>query len=280
MDLRRLKTIFIFILIALNLMFCAVLYNARNYEKEERLAMTASLTKLLAKNMIYLPEKLELPKSPEIHSFYLEKMFGDNEDLAEKFLGKDWEKTAPEQYRSEEGRLILDGDEFKFYVKNPTGNIVDLSQDTVEKLCRDEMQRLGIFSDLYVFNGVNFVDEGVRAIFTAQKEDVFFFDAYISFDVSEKGIASVSGRNMISNLVAAESDEIFFSITSILPDLTENPVLKKGVAHTIVSINSGYYIGKTEESYRNILAIPVWQIATDSGEILYYDARNGKFVQD
>ena len=56
MDLRRLKTIFIFILVALNIMFCAVLYSAQNYEKEERLAMTSSLTKLLAKNMIYLPE--------------------------------------------------------------------------------------------------------------------------------------------------------------------------------------------------------------------------------
>ena len=280
MDLRRLKTIFIFILIALNIMFCAVLYNAQNYEKEERLAMTASLTKLLAKNMIYLPEKTELPKSPEIYNFYLEKMFGNNEELADKLLGKGWSKIDDSQYKSEEGKLVLDGDEFKFYVKNPSGYIADLSQDTVEKLCRDEMQRLGIFSELYEFNGLNFVDEGVRAIFTAGQEEMFFFDGYISFDVSEKGITSISGRNMISNLVASQSDQKFFSITSILPDLIENPTLKKGVAHTIVSITSGYYIGRTEESYRNILAIPVWQIATDSGKILYYDARNGKYIQD
>ncbi len=278
MDLRRLKTIFIFVLAALNIMFCAVLYNAHNYEKEERIAMTASLTKLLAKNMINLPESVELPSSPEIYNFYLEKMFGDNDDLAERFLGKDWTQINEGQYKSEAGRLMLDGDEFKFYVKNPSSSISDLSQTTVERLCRDEMQRLGIFSELYVFNGVNFVDQGIRAIFTAQQEEMFFFDAYISFDVSQKGITSISGRNMISNLVAANSDDTFFSITSILPDLIENPALKKGVAHTIVSITSGYYIGETEESYRNILAIPVWQIATDSGEILYYDARNGKYI--
>ncbi len=279
MDLRRLKTIFIFVLIVLNIMFGAVLYNARNYEQEEQLAMKQSLTKLLAKNMIYLPEKLQLSESPEIKNYYLEKMFGNNEDLADRFLGKDREQTAKGQYKSNMGRLVLDGDEFKFYVKAPTGDTVELSQDTIEKLCRDEMQRLGIFSELYVFNGVNFVDEGVRAIFTAQQEEMFFFDAYISFDVSAQGITSISGRNMISNLVAADSDEQFFSITSILPDLVENPMLKKDVAHTIVSITSGYYIGETEESYRNILAIPVWQIATDSGEILYYDARNGKQIQ-
>ena len=280
MDLRRLKTIFIFILVALNIMFCAVLYSAQNYEKEERLAMTSSLTKLLAKNMIYLPEKTELPQSPKIYNFYLEKMFGNNEELADKLLDKDWTRIDDSQYKSEKGKLVLAGDEFKFYVKNPLGNITDLSQDTVEKLCRDEMQRLGIFSELYEFNGLNFVDDGVRAIFTAEQEGKFFFDGYISFDVGDKGITSISGRNMISNLIAMESDEVFFGITSILPDLIENPALKKGVAYTIVSITSGYYIGRTEESFRNILAIPVWQIATDSGEILYYDARNGKYIQD
>ncbi len=278
MDLRRLKTIFIFVLVALNIVFCAVIYNARNYEKEEQTAMTRSLTKLLGKNMINLPEGVVPLESPEIHSFYLEKMFGDNEDLTERFLGKDWQELRQGEYRSEKGRLLLEGDEFKFYVKEPAGALSDLSQNTIERLCRDEMQRLGIFSELYVFNGVNFVDEGVRAIFTAQQEEMFFFDAYISFDVNEKGINSISGRNMISNLVVANSDQRFFSITSILPDLIENPMLKKSVAHTIVSITSGYYIGTTEESYRNILAIPVWQIATDSGEILYYDARNGQYI--
>ncbi len=280
MDLRRLKTIFIFVLIVLNAVFGAVLYNARNYEREERLAMKQSLTKLLAKNMVYLPETIELPQSPEIHNFYLEKMFGDNDDLADRLLGKGWEKYSEDRYKSENGTLVLDGDEFKLYAAAESAAVTDFSQETIEKLCRDEMQRLGVFSELYVFNGVNFVDEGVRAIFTAQQEEMFFFDAYISFDIGSGGITSISGRNMVSKLVDAGGDGMFFDINGILPELLENPSLKKGVAHTIVSITSGYYIGRTEESYRNILAIPVWQIATDSGEILYYDARNGKYIHD
>ncbi len=278
MDLRRLKTIFIFVLIVLNVMFCAVLYNAHNYEKQERTAMTESLTKLLAKNMIYLPDKIELPESPERYSFYMEKMFGNDADLATRFLGKDWKRGHNGEYISDEGRLLLDGDEFKCYIKTSSAKIADFSEEQIEQVCRDEMERLGIFSELYVFNGVNFVDEGIRAIFTAQQEDAFFFDAYISFDVSEEGITAVSGRNMISNLDVRQDGEVFFDITGILPDLVENPELKKGIAYTIVSITPGYYIGETEESYRNILAIPVWQIATDSGEILYYDARNGQSV--
>ena len=62
MDLRRLKTIFIFVLVAINIMFFVLINNALNYEKEERRTMTESLTTLLAKNMIYLPQKLELPE--------------------------------------------------------------------------------------------------------------------------------------------------------------------------------------------------------------------------
>ena len=61
-------------------------------------------------------------------------------------------------------------------------------------------------------------------------------------------------------------------------DIVKNPLLDKNKQHTIVSIKHGYYIGQGSENYRNILAIPVWQIATDSGLILYYDARNGNYI--
>ena len=278
MDLRRLKTIFIIVLVFLNVMFCVILNNAQNYEKEEQRTMAESLSQLLAKDMIYLPQKLEIPKAPDIYGFYLEKMFGENNDLIERFLGKDWQKVENGVYESKNGRLRLEGDEFKFFNINKNEDVTDFSEENMEKLCRREMERLGILSDLYVFSGMNFVDDGVKAIFTAKHQDAVFFDAYISFDVANGGISLVSGKNMVSDLDVTHSQERFFNATSILPDLAQNTQLKKGIAHTVVSITPGYYIGKTVESYRNILAIPVWQIATDSGMILYYDARNGQPV--
>jgi len=69
-------------------------------------------------------------------------------------------------------------------------------------------------------------------------------------------------------------------VISILADLVKSEGLEKNVGHTIVSIKPGYYIGKSEESYRNILAIPVWQIATDRGVILHYDARSGQKIEE
>ena len=280
MDLRRLKTIFIIVLAFLNIMFCVILNNARNYEKEEQRIMVESLTQLLGKDMIYLPQKLEIPRTPEIYGFYLEKMFGENDDLVERFLGKEWQESEPGTYESQNGRLRIEGNEFKFFNKSEDENITDFSEESMEKLCRTEMERLGILSDLYVFSGINFVDDGIKAIFTAKHQDAVFFDAYISFDVTAGGISLVSGKNMVSDLDVTHSEEQFFNATSILPDLAQNTELKKGIAHTIVSITPGYYIGKTVESYRNILAIPVWQIATDSGMILYYDARNGQPIQE
>lgn len=280
MDLRRLKTVFIVVLVAINIMLCAVIYNATNFEKEERLTMTESLTKLLAKDMIYLPGRLEFPESPGIYNFYVEKMFGNNADLIEKFLGKDSQLISESEYKSGKGRLLLEGDEFKFFNSSPAGEIIDFSEENVERLCRKEMERLGILSELYAFSGINFVDDGIRGIFTAQNEKTTFFDAYISFDITDKGISAVSGRNLISALEVSHSGADFLNIISILPDLSENSALEKGVAHTVVSITPGYYIGRTAESYKNILAIPVWQIATDSGKILYYDARNGNSIEE
>lgn len=279
MDMRRLKTIFIFVLIAINVMFFAILHNARNYEREEKRTMTKSISMLLSENMIYLSEKAELPASPQIHNFYLEKMFGSNEELVLKFLGNDYALTAESKYESDEGVLYIDGDEFRFVKNTPCGAVEDFSEENIEKVCREEMQHYGIMSDLYVFGGFNFVDNGVRAIFTVQHDENIFFDAYISFDIFENGLGGIAGKNLLSDLIDTDSRNDFCSIISILPDLAENPTLESNTSHTVVSITSGYYIGKTAESYRNILAIPVWQIATDTGQILYYDARNGQRVE-
>ena len=280
MDLRRMKTIFIFVLAVLNIIFITVLYNAKNYEAEERRSMTESVSTLLAQNMIYLPEKIDIPASPEINNFYLEKMFGDNRDLARNFLGADFDETGDGGYSSDLGKLVLEGDEFKFVSAKPQELVTDFSEENIEKLCRKEMERLGIFSELYDFNGLNFVDDGIRAIYTAQREEAFFFDAYISFDIGEGGIVAITGRNMISGLKTVHTQTKYFNVLSILPDLVQCGKLEKDVVHTIVSVTPGYYIGKTAESYRNILAIPVWQIATDSGKILYYDARNGQLIEE
>ena len=279
MDLRRLKTVFIFVLIGINIMLIFVLYSARNYKGEEKKVMTENLTYLLSKNMIYLPETTEIPDSPDICNFYLEKMFGSDQEMLVKFLGEDYlaEGTL---YKNGGNSLRITGDEFSFSREKAEGKISELTPENIEKLCRREMESLGIMADVYAFGGINYVDEVIKAIFTVRQDEMEFFDAYISFDVSKDGILGISGKNIISGIKASDSNTPYYSVISILADLVKSQELEKNVAHTIVSIRPGYYIGKTEESYRNILAIPVWQIATDRGHILHYDARNGQKINE
>ncbi|MBE7022890.1 MAG: hypothetical protein IJ285_04275 [Clostridia bacterium] len=280
MDLRRIKTIFIFILIAINIMLAFVLVSEKNSRSEEKKIITQNLSGLLEKNMIYLPEALEIPDSPDISSFYLEKMFGSDADMAEKFLGSNYTTDGSGRFESETGVLSVDGNEFKFFRKNPSGSVSEFSEEAIEKLCRDEMSGFGMIPEVYEFSGFNFVEDGTRAIFTVKHDDAEFFDAYIFFDVSEKGVFALSGKNIISEMNVAESNTPYFSVVSVLTDLVKNVRLDKNISHTIVSIKPGYYIGRSEESYRNILAIPVWQIATDKGLILHYDARSGQEIQE
>ncbi len=280
MDLRRMKTVFILVLAAINVMLLFVLYSTRNYEKEEKRVMVENVSVLLAENMIYLPDTLQIPDSPDIYNFYLEKMFGSSREMIVKFLGEEYSVQTEGTYKSDRGTLTIESDEFTFYKTQPNGSVTDFSRENIEKLCREEMKNFGMMHEAYKFNGFNLVDQGTRAIFTVQRDKSEFFDAYISFDISDKGVYSISGRNIVSGLSVSGGTIPYVSVLSILSDIVRCDRLEKNTAHRIVSIKPGYYIGKTAESYRNILAIPVWQIATDRGLILHYDARNGTEIKE
>jgi hypothetical protein len=269
------KTVFIFVLAIINIMLIGVLYSSKMYEKEEKRIMIQNVSAILSKNKILLPETLEIPDSPEISNYYIEKMFGSDSEMLIKFLGENYTRQSENTYKSDSGTLTVSGDGFVFQ-KAALGDLVtDFSQENVEKLCREEMKALGMMYEAYAFNGFNLVDNGTRAVFTVKREKAEFFDAYVSFDISDKGIYTVSGRNVISGMSVSGGTSPYYNVLSILADLAKNEKIEKNTAQSIVSIKPGYYIGKTAQSYRNILAIPVWQIATDRGVILHYDARNG-----
>ncbi len=280
MDLRRMKTIFIFILIGINILLMLVLVGEKNSRNEEKRIIEQNLSNVLAKNMIYLSDSVEISDSPDIANFYIEKMFGSDNDMIRNFLGADYKSNGNGSFESESGVLFFEEDEFRFRKKKIQGEKVAFSEKKIEKLCRAEMEKIGMMQSVYEFNGFNYVENGTRAIFTVKHNNAEFFDAYVSFDVSEEGIFAVSGKNLISNMEVVGGESSYFSLVSVLADMAANDKLDKNLSHIIVSIKPGYYIGKSEESYRNILAIPVWQIATDKGIILHYDARNGKLIQE
>jgi len=276
MDLRKLKTVFILILIIANVFMSWMIHDAQDYEEKEKNAMVNNVSDILAKEMIFLPDSLVLPETPKADNYFLEKMFGSTEEMIVKFLGTEYEKLDGGSYASDMGTLFVNGNEF-IYRKSAVGTSVqELSDQQIEGMCRAEMKRLGMMDDAYSFSGFNQIPEGRKAIFTVKHNNSEFFDAYVSFDVTSSGIAAIGGKNIISDLEVSETSNVYPDVEGVLVGLIKSEKLMKNVAHNIISIKHGYYIGESEESYRNILAIPVWQIAVESGQILHFDARNGK----
>ncbi len=280
MDLRRLKTIFIVVLLIINIFLIVYIQNIIGQDNEMKQEMRENVSALLEKDMIYLAPKLEIEDNLESYNCYIEKMSASNKEFVSRILGGEYKERRQGVYENDGKKLYVLGDEFRYENSLPEISVKDFSQKEIEKLCRDEMERLGVLSEIYKFSGLNYAGDRVKAIFTAQHNDSAFFDAYISFDIGEKGIEAFSGKNLISDLSVSGGSMHYYNIISVLPDLAKNPMLEKNKKHTIVSVGHGYYIGKNTEQYRNILAIPVWQIVTDSGVILYYDARNGGFIDE
>lgn len=279
MDLRRLKTIFICVLLVVNLVLGIMIYSAEGKEREIANVTRGNVERLLNRDMIFLSPSLEIPKSPEMKNIYLERMSADNEEFVAYLMQGKYSADEDGIYRNGGRSLEIRGDEFVYKNSSTEKAFEDFSSGNIEKVCRDEMEMLGIKEELYMFGGINQIENGVRAIFTMQYGNDVFFDAYISFDISKSGI-SISGKNLVSKLTASAQSEKFFNVNSVLLMLSKNPDFEKNKQTTIMSIKPGYYIGRNSEDFRNILAIPVWQIVTDSGNILYYDARNGDYISD
>ncbi len=280
MDLSRLKTVFIVILLIANIFMGYMIYNAEIHEREERLAMAADVSQILEKERIYLPDDFELPKTPDANNYYLEKMFGSSDEMLMVFLGEAYVEAGDRMFESSLGTLFVNGDEFVYRKKSVGTPVEEYSNEKIESMCREEMKRLGIMEEAYYFSGVNQISEGKKAIFTVKHNDAEFFDAYMSFDVTKNGVTAIGGKNIISALEVAESSEVYPNIEGVLVGLLKSKNLDENVVHRIISVKHGYYIGRTEESYRNILAIPVWQIVLESGQILHFDARNGRELEE
>lgn len=279
MDLSRLKTVFIAILLIANIFMGYMIYNAEMHEREERLAMTADVSQILAKERIFLPNDFELPETPDANNYYLEKMFGSSDEMLLVFLGEGYVESGDRMFESDLGTLFVNGDEFVYRKKNIGASVGEYSNEEIESMCREEMKRRGIMEEAYSFGGINQIPDGKKAIFTVKHNDAEFFDAYMSFDVTKNGVTAIGGKNIISALEVAESSEVYPNVEGVLVGLIKSKNLAENVVHRIISVKHGYYIGRTEESYRNILAIPVWQIALESGQILHFDARNGRELE-
>ena len=279
-DWYKTKNILIFVLLILNIALFSVYYRTDTQDKIISNRAKDNVVSILETNNIHLDKKI-IPKAPESFvGFYLERAVRTNSGMVEKLLGQGYsydEKTG--EYKTSSKTLLINGGNFEFSDNMPKNPPEKTDENYIKEFCQREMDRIGIDKKLYVFGGLNKVDKGVKAIFSAKIDSYEIFDSFISFEISNSGINKISGKNIVVAKNAKGVATKVFGINSVLLDVPSNELISKSRINKIISIKLGYYVGASEEKYSSVLAIPIWQIATDSGTILYYDARNGKKLE-
>lgn len=278
MDVAKVKTILIFVLAALNIALFSFLIGARNQDSSVNQRSDDQVISLLAEKNIKLDKKLIPGKVSAVPNCLIERMLSGDDKTISKLLGGKYIKEEEGRYINENKQLTLNGDSFRFTDAAPANPPTDNSPAEIEKYCVEAMKHMGISAENYTFLGMNSAGANVKALFAPKCAGYSFFDANLDFEISENGLVSVQGKNLISSNTLSGGKTEIFSIHSILVDFADNQYLDHTRQTVISGISLGYYIGHDAEQYKSVLAIPVWQIASDSGDIFYYDARNGKFL--
>ncbi len=278
MDLRRIKTITIAVLLIIFIMLSGFLISLNRRDKAIEKEANKQVVALLDKSNIILDINIIPEKNERVEESYVEKIIPKDPVFIEKLLGKGYTGKEAGFYEKGDKALIIDGASFSYMVGENTESVKINDKTQVENYCREKLKWLGADESLYVFSGVNKAGDTVKALFSGKYEKYEYFDSFITFELTEKGIKSVQAKNLLSSSTASQEKTALFSINSVLLDIAGNPEMDKEKKTSVISIAKGYYIGR-ESSYKKTMAVPVWQIALDDGTIMYYDARNGNYIE-
>jgi len=280
MDWYRTKNILIFVLLVLNITLFTVYYRTNTQQKIVNSQTKDNIVSILGNNNIKL-DKSMIPDMPsDFTSHYIERAVTANLPFTIKLMGEgyayDDEKNV---YKTETKTLAVKKDTFEFSDTDPSEPPEEKTEKHLEDYCVKVMKKLDIDYKIYNLEGFNYHENSTKVIFTPAIGKYKFFDSYIAFEVTDKGVSAISGKNIILAKTASGISMKVFDINTVLLSLCSDAELNKSQVNKIASIKLGYYIGEIEEIYSNVLAIPAWQIALENGGIYYYDARNGKFLQ-
>lgn len=279
MDWHKVKNIIIFVLLILDIGLFSVYYKTNAQDMLISEETKDKVVALLAQNNISLDKKI-IPSSPGYFSgCYIERAVRTNSSFVTRLMGKDYKYSeATGEYTAGNKKLLIKNGIFDYSDSSPANPPKESDEKYLKEYCVNEMKILGIDEDLYNFSSFNYTDDAVIAVYSPKLGKYDIFDSYISFEISSRGISKISGKNIVIEKSAPGISSRAFGINSVLLSLPSNKLIDSSRLNKIISIKAGYYIGDSEENYSSMLAIPVWQIATENGVILYYDARDGKEI--
>jgi len=263
----------------LNIVLLTVFYKVNTQDKIIKKQTQENVVSILSSKNIRIDKKI-IPDAPEFFTGrYIERALETNSSFIGKLLGSNYSSSGDGTYTFKDKTLKFSGNMLDFSDKSPANPPDNFTEDDIKKYCFEEMKKLDINYKTYLYDGLNYSGDKVKAIFSPTIGEYKFFDSFISFEVSPEGITAIQGKNILLTKPVPSISTKVYDINSVLLDLVSSPDAVKNQITGIINIGLGFYIGGGEERYSNVLAIPAWQIATENGSILYFDARNGKNIE-
>lgn len=262
MDWKRFKKIIIVVLVLINIVFSIYYLNLKLSDSRVSQETRNNVVSVLSRSNIILEDE-DFPENRKNYSAcYVTRLIDCDSSFAKKIKGN----TG----------VISEKDELFTVNFKPEGKI-KLNEKAVIDACVNYMNESGIDSKMYHHKKVKFSDKQAKVRFNLCYDDCLFFDSFIDFYISEKGIIKLEGRNIIrndGNLRAYE--EKLLPVESIIVAVPKDKPSSETIK--ISNVEFGYYFGKSAGVYVNVLSLPVWKISFEDNTFLYYDARNGNLI--
>lgn len=188
----------------------------------------------------------------------------------------------PDRAKNMEGfpMQTIDFDRIPYRISHHSGGVFEFSVpieiDTVKEV-KKLTEKLGIGYAEFTSDASDI--KNIRAVQVI--DDYTIFGNYLDIEVLDK-IVKVKGEWLNpSNHTLENEDEVEPSqVTSILMEFISNPDRPQGNI-TIKNIQFGYFAPEytLSEEIQTMTVVPCWEIALDTGENFYYDARNGEYLK-
>ncbi|MBE7011403.1 MAG: hypothetical protein E7415_01880 [Ruminococcaceae bacterium] len=261
MDWKRFKKIVIVVLVVINIFFLIYYIQIKRSDMRINDETRKDVITVLEKGNIILEADMFPENIEEYSACYVSRLISSESPFAKKLTGKNG--------------TISENDEL-FVIKPNEKQKIGLNEADILSACEKYMKEHRINAEMYRKDYVSISGKKAVARFNLVYDNREFFDSFIEFDISEKGIDEIRGRNIIKEDNISVYKEKLMPLEGILVAIRGDKITDKPLK--ITEIKFGYYLGKSAGVYESVLSLPVWKVSFEDKSYLYYDARNGNII--
>lgn len=271
MNWSKVKTILIVFFLCVDI-FCLFVVMSGGNGRTTLTAETINATvEVLNARGIKISPDIIVQKRTECAHVEVDNAVWDYAEFADLLL-ENAEKVSDTEYKGMRGRVVYNGDSFNYEAASipQSGNKGSENEAVrlVENFLKEALPNLDKAD-----SAAKETETGYIITLSNKYNGLTLFNSKITAEVYYGRIKSVYG-SWFYQTDSAGHDNSVKSITSALIDCIS--LLGDTEPAEIVAIELGYMVFEENTYHRSAVMIPVWQIKTADGRILYIDARNAE----